>query len=51
MYEGACVSTLSVYRPLRLVQELKQEQTVAFYKLSTINYIAFFPLKVNSIGD
>ena len=25
MYEGAWVSTLSVYRPLILVQELKQE--------------------------
>ena len=50
MYEGGWVSTLSVYRPLRLVQELKQE-IVAFYKLSIINYIAFFLLKVNSIGD
>ena len=29
-YEGAWVSTSSVYRPLRLVQELKQEQIVAF---------------------
>ena len=39
MYEGAWISTLSVYRPLRLVQELKQEQIVAFVKLSIINYV------------
>ena len=51
MYEGAWISTLSVYRPLVLVQELKQEQIVAFVKLSIINYIVFFLLKVNSIGD
>ena len=39
MYEGVWISTLSVYRPLRLVQELKQEQIVAFQNLSTINCV------------
>ena len=29
MYEGAWVSTLLVYRPLRLVQKLEQEQIVS----------------------
>ena len=43
MYEGGWICTLSVYRPLLLVQELKQEQTVAFVKLSIINRI--FPLQ------
>ena len=43
MYEGTWVSTLSVYRPLRLVQELKQEQIVAFVKLSIIKLYCVFP--------
>ena len=39
MYEGGRVSTSSAYRPLRLVQELKQERIVAFVKLSIINCV------------